>query len=97
MDQITKHKVDQAALDFIATIDQSKICELATSYHPSKKPCRIFSGWKKGSFNVCFPVIFDNETDEETEKAEKWMVRVPLPPRLAFLEEKMRSEIATMK
>ncbi|WEW56652.1 hypothetical protein PRK78_002100 [Emydomyces testavorans] len=28
---------------------------------------------------------------------EKWMVRIPLLPRLAFPEEKMRSEIATMK
>ncbi|WEW60876.1 hypothetical protein PRK78_006364 [Emydomyces testavorans] len=30
-------------------------------------------------------------------EGEKWIVRIPLMPRLAFPEEKMRGEIATMK
>ncbi|EEQ85990.1 uncharacterized protein BDCG_09259 [Blastomyces dermatitidis ER-3] len=95
MDQITKHRVDQAAEELIASIDPSKVCKLATSFHPAKSPCRIFSDWKKGGFNVCFPVIFNQ--DAESVEGEKWMVRIPLLPRLAFPEEKMRGEIATMK
>ncbi|OAX80849.1 hypothetical protein ACJ72_04811 [Emergomyces africanus] len=95
MDQITKHRVDQAAEEFIASIDPSKVCELASSFHPTKRTCRIFSDWKKGGFNVCFPVIFNE--DPESMDGEKWMVRFPLRPRLAFPEEKLRSEIATMK
>ena len=95
MDQITKYRVDHAAEELIASIDCKRVCELASSFHPSKSPCRILSDWKKGSFNVCFPVIFNQ--DPETLDGEKWMVRIPLLPRLAFPEEKMRSEIATMK
>lgn len=95
MDQITKRNLDQAAEDLIASINQSKICELASSFHPNKSACRIFSEWKKGSYNVCFPVVFNN--DINSLEGEKWMVRIPLLPRLAFPEEKMRSEIGTMK
>ncbi|OJD13646.1 hypothetical protein AJ78_05927 [Emergomyces pasteurianus Ep9510] len=94
MDQITKHKLDRAADDLIASIDPSKVCELASSFHPDKRPCRVFSKWKKGSYKVCFPIIF---SQDESLDGEKWMVRIPLLPRLAFPEEKMRSEIATMK
>lgn len=95
MDQITKHRVDQASEELIASIDPSRLCDLATSFHPAKAPCRIFSSWTRGEFNVCFPVIFTQ--DPESMEGEKWMVRIPLLPRLAFPKEKMRSEIATMK
>ncbi|KAL2366033.1 hypothetical protein RJZ56_001037 [Blastomyces dermatitidis] len=95
MDQITKHRVDRAAEELIASIDPTRVCDLATSFHPAKSACRIFSDWKKGGFNVCFPVIFNQ--DPESMEGEKWMVRIPLLPRLAFPKEKMRSEIATMK
>ncbi|PGH05240.1 hypothetical protein AJ79_06851 [Helicocarpus griseus UAMH5409] len=95
MDQITKHKLDQAAQSLIASIDPSKVCDLASSFHPDKIPCRIFSDWIEGSYNVCFPVVFNQ--DERSMEGEKWMVRIPLLPRLAFPEEKMRGEIATMK
>lgn len=90
MDVITKHKFHKAAEELIGSIDPAKICELASSFHPHKRPCQIFGGSKKGGFNVCFSVIFNGE-------GEKWMVRIPLLPRLIFPEEKMRSEIATMK
>ncbi|WEW61693.1 hypothetical protein PRK78_007185 [Emydomyces testavorans] len=108
MDQITKHKLDRACQEFIDAIDPLKVCDLVSLFHPEKKACHIFAEWKKGSYNVCIPVIFDNgaggkglnenknKSDNKSE-GEKWMVRIPLLPRLAFPEEKMRSEIATMK
>lgn len=99
MDQITKHKLDQAAQELIDSIEPSKVCQLASSFHPKARACRIFSEWKKGSYNVCFPVVFDADADADSMEGEgeKWMVRIPLLPRLAFPEEKMRGEIATMK
>ncbi|KAI1937030.1 hypothetical protein LOZ57_006697 [Ophidiomyces ophidiicola] len=90
MDKITEHRIDAACDDFVAAIDPVKACDLASSCHPNKAACSILGEWKRGSYNVCIPVVFKNE-------AEKWMIRIPLLPRLAFPEEKMRSEIATMK
>ncbi|KAI1944149.1 hypothetical protein LOZ12_004268 [Ophidiomyces ophidiicola] len=48
----------------------------------------------QGSYNINFPVVF---CDPDGREMEKWIVRIPLIPRLAFPEEKMRGEIATMK
>ncbi|EEP78199.1 predicted protein [Uncinocarpus reesii 1704] len=92
MDQITEHKLNAACNDFVAGIDPLKVCDLATSCHPKKVACHILGEWKRGSYNICIPVVF-----EDDGKSEKWVVRIPLLPRLAFPEEKMRSEIATMK
>ncbi|EQL34180.1 hypothetical protein, variant [Blastomyces dermatitidis ATCC 26199] len=97
MDLITQHRIKKEAQDFIASIDQSAVCELATSFHPAKKRCRIFDEVKKGGFNVCFPVEFTNDSNSNSTSNERWMVRIPILPRLAFPEEKLRSEIATMK
>ncbi|WEW57028.1 hypothetical protein PRK78_002487 [Emydomyces testavorans] len=94
MDQIKKDKLNKAAIAFIASIDQARVCALASSFHPKKWTCRIFGDVTKGSYNACFPIVF---LDAEGNEAEKWIVRIPLLPRLAFPEEKMRSEIATMK
>ncbi|QSS51765.1 hypothetical protein I7I53_07186 [Histoplasma capsulatum var. duboisii H88] len=96
MDLITEHRVKKEVESFIASIDQSAICDLASSFHPAKKQCRIFSDVKKGGFNVCFPVEFAQDAVDDG-KPERWMVRVPVLPRLAFAEEKIRGEIATMK
>ncbi|KAI1919447.1 hypothetical protein LOZ58_005213 [Ophidiomyces ophidiicola] len=93
MDRITKHRLDAACDEFIKAIDPFKACELASTFHPKQLTCRIFGEWKKGSYNVCIPVAFEDGTEG---MGEKWMVRIPLLPRLAFPEEKMRSEIATM-
>ncbi|KAI1919889.1 hypothetical protein LOZ65_004282 [Ophidiomyces ophidiicola] len=48
----------------------------------------------QGSYNISFPVVF---CDPDGCEKEKWIVGIPLIPRLAFPEEKMRGEIATMK
>ncbi|KAI2130544.1 hypothetical protein LOY97_005644 [Ophidiomyces ophidiicola] len=82
---------------FIASIDCSVVCALASSFHPQKKPCRIFDEKKKGAFNVCFPVEFLEDPGNEHTIRERWMMRIPLLPRLAFPDEKIRAEIATMK
>ncbi|KAM5442587.1 hypothetical protein MferCBS31731_002466 [Microsporum ferrugineum] len=95
MDDITRHKVSKETERFIESIDPAAVCDLASSYHPDKQRCWIFDEKKKGGFNVCFPVEFAGGQDGTA--GERWMVRVPLLPRLAFPEEKFRSEIATMK
>jgi hypothetical protein len=94
MDQIRKRDVENACNDFIASIDRAAVCDLASSFH-DKKPCRMFKEPQRGSYNVCFPVIF--ASNQESNEGEKWMVRFPLLPRLPFWEEKLRGEIATMK
>jgi hypothetical protein len=96
MDQIHSRLINDATDAFIASIDCSSICNLASTFHPQGKPCRVFCEPKKGSYNVCFFVVFlSDEGGADTD--EKWVVRLPLMPRLAFPDEKIRSEIATMK
>ena len=94
MDQICRRLVDDTTDAFIAFINRFKICDLASTFHPERKPCRIFCEPKKGSYNICFPIVF---LSDEGDTDEKWVIRILLNPRLAFPEEKMRSEIATMK
>ncbi|EER25477.1 hypothetical protein CPC735_065770 [Coccidioides posadasii C735 delta SOWgp] len=96
MDSITQHRVTQEAENFIASIDPSAVCDLASSFHPAKKQCRIFGDVKKGGFNVCFPVQFTGDAADDSTP-ERWMIRIPILPRLAFPKEKLRGEIATMK
>ncbi|WEW60049.1 hypothetical protein PRK78_005533 [Emydomyces testavorans] len=97
MDEITRHRIEKEIEQFIASIDRSAVCELASAYHPKKQPCRIFDVEKKGAFNICFPVEFLEDATGARATGERWMVRIPLLPRLAFPEEKLRGEIATMK
>ncbi|KAL2370348.1 hypothetical protein RJ035_002627 [Blastomyces gilchristii] len=110
MDQLTRHLLDKEVKKFIDSIDPALVCKLATFLHPEKKLCQVFSEPKKGSYNICFPILFTNtittnptpddeltEPAEPAEPVERWMIRIPLLPHLAFPEEKMRGEIATMK
>ena len=94
MDQICRRLVDDATDAFIASIDRSNICDLASAFHPKRKLCRVFCDLRKGSYNICFPIVF---LSDEGDTDERWVIRIPLTPHLAFQEEKMRSEIATMK
>nr|KMM72263.1 hypothetical protein CPAG_08560 [Coccidioides posadasii RMSCC 3488] len=43
MDLITQHRIKKEAQGFIASIDQSAVCELATPFHPAKK--RLSNIW----------------------------------------------------
>ncbi|RFU31554.1 hypothetical protein B7463_g4775, partial [Scytalidium lignicola] len=95
MDKIHRLYIDDAADAFIASIDLLKICNLASTFHPEHKPCRLVDNKpRKGSYNVCFLIVF---LSDGSDTEEKWVIRIPLIPRLAFPEEKTRSEIATMK
>ncbi|KAM5494937.1 hypothetical protein MaudMau93_000235 [Microsporum audouinii] len=99
MDQLTRHLLQKEVDKFIDSIEPSLVCKLASSLHPEKKQCQIFSDPKKGSFNITFPVEFTDQTPNavSAHSPERWVIRIPLLPRLAFPEEKMRGEIATMK
>ncbi|EEP80947.1 predicted protein [Uncinocarpus reesii 1704] len=92
MDQLTRHLLDKEVKEFIDSIDPSLVCKLASSLHPEKKPCQIFSDTKRGSYNICFPVEFTDH--ESAQRPEQWMIRIPLLPRLAFPEEKNAKYIA---
>ncbi|KAH0538353.1 hypothetical protein FGG08_005048 [Glutinoglossum americanum] len=70
MDQIRRREVESACNDFIASIDQTAVCDLASSFY-DRKPCRMLKEPQRGSYNVCFPVIF--ASDQESNEGEKWM------------------------
>ena len=93
LDDLSQKCAQWACIDFVRRINRDDVCRLASSFNHGW-PCHLAGDPKKGSFNVCFLVIF---TDSGTKRQERWMVRFPMLPRLAFPEEKMRGEIATMK
>ncbi|KAF2452339.1 kinase-like domain-containing protein [Lineolata rhizophorae] len=94
LNQIKSRDVQRAVDDYIASIHTDAICALASSFRDGE-PCRIFMEMRKGSFNLCYFIVFNSEP--ESDKGDKWVVRIPIVPRLGFPEEKMRAEIATMK
>lgn len=87
-DSIIKARVHSQRDEFIAAIHEEKVCELASSYRHGDR-CSYFAPPVRGSYNICYFVTF--------EDAERWVVRIPLAPCLAFpAKEKLESEIATM-
>lgn len=87
---IIKDRADKERQRFIDSIDTEAICRLASSYHGGD-PCNTFKPHKRGSFNVCYFVQFD------TSPPERWVVRIPLPARIAWIDEKVEAELATMR
>lgn len=79
--------------EFIRSIKREAICELASSYHGGVG-CEVFKT-EHGSFNVCFFVKFEPVTPGK--KPDKWVVRIPIPGRVPWIDEKINSEVATMK
>ena len=77
---------------FEAAIEDAAVCAAASSFHGGDA-CTIF-GKKKGGFNLCYFVAFDAGGSDKTDR---WVVKIPLVPRLGCLDEKHKSEIATMK
>jgi hypothetical protein len=73
---------------FIASIDPSNVCSLA-SRHNCFKPCRIFQETANGSYNVCFFVEFDETV--------KWVVRIPSESSVHNVWDKVQSEVATIR
>lgn len=88
---IIKDKADKERQRFVESIDTDAICRLASSYHAGV-PCKTFGSPKHGSFNVCVFVEFDS-----CSPPERWAVRIPLPARTAWIDEKIEAELATMR
>ncbi|KAI0448833.1 phosphotransferase enzyme family protein [Xylaria acuta] len=87
-DFIAQTRIHKERDAFIASIRETQVCNLASS-HRRGDHCRYFKAPVRGSYNVCFFVEFAD--------GEKWAVRVPLAPCLAFgAKSKLESEIATM-
>ncbi|KAI2633972.1 phosphotransferase enzyme family protein [Xylaria nigripes] len=87
-DYIVKTRIHKERDVFIASISEEQVCDIASSYRRGE-PCVCFKPPARGSYNVCFFVKFDD--------GEKWVVRIPLAPCLAFgAKSKLESEIATM-
>lgn len=87
---ILKDKAEKNRQSFIDSLDIDEICRLASSYHGGI-PCKTFGPPKHGSFNVCVFVEF------ETSSPERWVVRMPIPARAALIDERIETELATMK
>ena len=98
--QIKAEQILAAVDAFEKSIDNEAVCAVASSFHGGNV-CRIFDT-KKGSFNLCYFVTFDSPSQVEdpnsnSDEVDRWVVRIPIVPRLGFPDEKHRSEIATMK
>jgi hypothetical protein len=91
MDRETADRVKREGEMFFASINQDTICELASSASGGLQ-CRNFGKPMRGSYNICFPFELDG-----TAGIRRWIVRVPNLPAVAFPEEKMRGEVATIK
>ncbi|KFG86298.1 phosphotransferase enzyme family protein [Metarhizium anisopliae] len=85
---LTPQQVENSIEAFIASINKSAICALA-SRHNGGKSCRIIDQ-RNGSFNICFFVLFDAED-------VKWVVRIPIEPVISNTWAKVVSEITTIK
>ncbi|GAB0132414.1 hypothetical protein EsDP_00000852 [Epichloe bromicola] len=93
-DLIVEAKAEAALQRFITSIDESEILKLASSYHDND-PCQMFQPIKHGSFNVCFFVQFATPSSEGVP--DRWVVRIPIPDQIPWIDEKIDVEIATMK
>lgn len=78
--------------EFIDSISEEAICDLASRYR-GQGPCTVV-GRDRGSFNVCFFVRFDTDTDHDHAR---WVVRVPLEPVVVDSWAKTQSEVATLR
>lgn len=74
--------------EFIDSLDQSAICNLASRYN-SWKPCRVIRS-SHGSFNACFFVEFPDD-------GTQWVVRIPIEPAVHNVWSKLQSEVITMR
>ena len=92
-DRLIQERIAVEREAFINSLDQKVICDLASSYHDGTR-CGIFN-MKLGYFNVCFLIEFITSTDWGLP--DKWVVRIPFPGRIPWVDEKIDSEVATIK
>ncbi|RMJ09184.1 hypothetical protein CDV36_011190 [Fusarium kuroshium] len=93
--EIIESQIKRAREAFIQDIWDTKeqvICDLASSYYGGM-PCHIFT-ITHGSFNICVCVQFD---DPLGTSPCRWVIRIPFPGRVPWIDEKIDSEVATMK
>lgn len=99
-DQIVQAHVHKKRDEFIASINEDDVLALAKSHHKGDN-CRFFKDPARGSYNICFFVEFDppaDQTESENSDRERWVVRIPLTPCLAFGgRSKLENEVATMR
>jgi len=94
-DRIVQSRVHRERDQFIASIQEGDVCRLASSHHNGDF-CSFFKPPARGSYNICYFVHFPSQNSNED--VEKWVVRVPLAPCLAYgSRTKLESEIATMQ
>ncbi|KAM5346690.1 hypothetical protein ACJ41O_009695 [Fusarium nematophilum] len=106
-DRIVEDQIRRGRESFVRYLKEDKgesICALASSYHDGT-PCSIFTV-SHGSFNVCIFVQFDESQNAITPEREvepgrkvssnRWVVRIPFPGRVPWIDEKIDSEVATM-
>ncbi|KAM5349986.1 hypothetical protein ACJ41O_006491 [Fusarium nematophilum] len=79
---------------FVKSVDEKSILRLASLYH-SDEPCKIFRPTEYGSYNACFFVEFIGPSS--IGRFDRWVVRIPIPARVPWINEKLDAEIATMK
>jgi len=84
----TLERVQEERERFIKGIDKDAICRLASSYH-NGEPCSIFKEPSYGSYNLCIYVAFSLSGD-------RWVIRIPIVPCLASVEEKLEQEVGAM-
>ncbi|KAH7175799.1 hypothetical protein EDB81DRAFT_771123 [Dactylonectria macrodidyma] len=87
---VVRAKVEREIDQFVESIDTDAVCRIASSYHGGV-PCKTFGAPKHGCFNICISVVFD------TSPPEKWVVRIALPALDAWIDERIETQLATMK
>ncbi len=98
---LTSEQEEQQTEAFIQSIDPTAVCSLA-SRHNGSRPCRFFRDATRGSFNICFFVEFpeNDEIGGDGDSAgaglTRWVVRIPIAPRIENVWDKLQSEVATM-
>lgn len=88
-----------ACSGFVIDINRDDVCRLASLFNYGR-PRHVSGEPKKVSFNVCSEVIFaspPSQANPGTAEPERWITRFPMLACLAYTEEKLRGEIATMK
>ncbi|KAJ4321998.1 hypothetical protein N0V84_005045 [Fusarium piperis] len=88
-DKLIQAQVHRKRDRFLASISKKRVLGLVSSRRQDRR-CDYFKDPKRGSYNICYFVEF--------EDGERWVLRVPIAPCLAFgARRKLESEVATMQ
>ncbi|KAF2462051.1 kinase-like domain-containing protein [Lineolata rhizophorae] len=87
VDSLNRTANRRRAEEWAKTLTRAAIRKLASSFNDNKN-CTL-GHQLEGSYNLSFPVHFGD--------GKRWLIRFPVPGKVMCLEEKLRSEIATMK